>query len=32
MAATKTGKGYWIVGGDGGVFTFGDAAFYGSRG
>ena len=25
-----TGKGYWLVGSDGGVFSFGDAAFYGS--
>jgi Pro-kumamolisin, activation domain/Subtilase family len=24
--------GYWLVGGDGGVFTFGDATFYGSTG
>ena len=27
MAATPTGKGYWLVAGDGGVFTFGDAPF-----
>jgi len=26
------GHGYWEVGGDGGVFAFGDAAFYGSTG
>ena len=26
------GKGYWMVAGDGGAFTFGDAAFYGSEG
>ena len=32
MAATPTGKGYWLVAGDGGVFTFGDAKFYGSTG
>jgi hypothetical protein len=32
MAATPTGKGYWQVGADGGVFSFGDAAFYGSLG
>ena len=25
MAATPTGKGYWLVAGDGGVFPFGDA-------
>jgi hypothetical protein len=30
MAATPTGKGYWFVAADGGVFTFGDAPFYGS--
>ena len=30
MAATPTGAGYWLVAGDGGVFAFGDAAFYGS--
>ncbi|MDA8309408.1 MAG: right-handed parallel beta-helix repeat-containing protein, partial [Actinomycetota bacterium] len=27
---TPDGKGYWLVGQDGGVFTFGDAKFYGS--
>ena len=27
-----TGKGYWLVALDGGIFTFGDAAFYGSTG
>ncbi len=32
MAATPDGKGYWLVGADGGVFAFGDAAFYGSLG
>ena len=26
------GKGYWLVASDGGVFNFGDAAFYGSMG
>jgi hypothetical protein len=30
MAATPDGGGYWMVGADGGVFAFGDAAFYGS--
>ena len=30
MAATPDGKGYWLVGKDGGVFAFGDAHFYGS--
>jgi len=32
MAATSDGLGYWIVDSDGGVFSFGDAAFYGSMG
>jgi hypothetical protein len=32
MAATPTGGGYWLVGSDGGVFAFGDAAFLGSTG
>ncbi len=32
MAATPDGKGYWLVAADGGIFTFGDAAFYGSEG
>jgi hypothetical protein len=27
MAATASGKGYWLVAGDGGVFNFGDARF-----
>jgi hypothetical protein len=27
-----TGKGYWLVASDGGVFAFGDAGFYGSTG
>ena len=30
MAATPDGNGYWLVASDGGVFTFGDAGFYGS--
>jgi hypothetical protein len=30
IAATPDGRGYWLVGADGGVFTFGDAAFAGS--
>jgi hypothetical protein len=29
---TKTGKGYYLVFADGGVFTFGDAVFFGSMG
>ena len=32
MAATPDGKGYWLVASDGGIFTYGDAAFYGSTG
>src|SRR5665213_1533028 len=30
MAATPSGQGYWLVGLDGGVFSFGDAQFFGS--
>ena len=29
---TTTGHGYWLVGSDGGIFTFGTAQFYGSTG
>jgi N-acetylmuramoyl-L-alanine amidase len=32
MASIPDGKGYWLVASDGGIFTFGDAAFYGSTG
>jgi len=32
MAATPDGKGYWEVASDGGIFSFGDAQFYGSMG
>ena len=32
MASTPDDKGYWLVGADGGVFSFGDAGFYGSEG
>ncbi|HTR55354.1 MAG TPA: glycoside hydrolase domain-containing protein [Kofleriaceae bacterium] len=32
MASTPSGNGYWIVKGDGGVFSYGDAAFHGSMG
>jgi hypothetical protein len=32
MSVTPTGQGYWLVGSDGGIFTFGDARFYGSTG
>ena len=31
-AATPNGLGYWVVAADGGVFTYGDAAFEGSTG
>jgi hypothetical protein len=30
MAATNSGRGYWLVGADNGIFTFGDARFFGS--
>ena len=32
MAGTPSGHGYWFVAADGGVFSFGDAHFYGSTG
>jgi len=32
MAATPSGGGYWLVAADGGIFSFGDAAFQGSTG
>ena len=32
MAATSDGSGYWLVASDGGIFTFGDAQFWGSTG
>ena len=32
MASTPDGKGYWLVASDGGIFTFGDAGFFGSEG
>ena len=31
IAATPDGGGYWMVGADGGVYAFGDAAFHGSE-
>lgn len=31
-APTPTSHGYWLVGSDGGIFTFGSAPFYGSTG
>ncbi len=30
IAATPDGGGYWLVASDGGVFSYGDAGFYGS--
>jgi surface antigen len=32
VVSTPTGRGYWLIGRDGGVFAFGDAGFYGSTG
>ena len=32
IAASADGKGYWMVASDGGIFNYGDAAFYGSAG
>jgi len=32
MAGSPDGGGYWLVASDGGIFNFGDAAFYGSTG
>jgi hypothetical protein len=32
MAATPSGRGYWLVASDGGIFSFGDARFHGSIG
>ena len=32
MAATPDGGGYWLVASDGGIFSYGDAAFQGSTG
>jgi hypothetical protein len=32
MSATPSGRGYWLVASDGGIFAFGDAAFDGSMG
>jgi len=30
MASTPSGSGYWLVASDGGIFSFGDARFFGS--
>jgi len=32
IAATPSGRGYWLVASDGGIFSFGDAQFFGSTG
>jgi len=32
MAANPDGNGYWLVAADGGIFSYGDARFYGSMG
>ena len=32
VASTHDGGGYWLVASDGGIFSFGDAAFHGSTG
>ena len=32
MAATPSGGGYWLVAADGGIFSYGDAGFFGSAG
>ena len=32
MAPTPDGNGYWLVATDGGIFSYGDAQFYGSTG
>ena len=32
ITATHDGRGYWLVASDGGVFSYGDASFYGSAG
>jgi hypothetical protein len=32
MAPTADGHGYWLVASDGGIFSYGDAVFYGSTG
>ncbi len=32
MAPTPSGNGYWLVASDGGIFSFGDARFFGSTG
>jgi hypothetical protein len=31
MTATASGRGYWLCASDGGIFSFGDARFHGSK-
>jgi hypothetical protein len=32
VAGSPTGAGYWLVAADGGIFSYGNAPFYGSTG
>jgi hypothetical protein len=32
LSPSPTGAGYWLAASDGGIFAFGDAAFFGSTG
>src|SRR5467141_2368797 len=32
IGAPRSGRGYWLLGQDGGIFSYGDAHFYGSTG
>ena len=32
VGGSRSASGYWLVASDGGVFDYGDAAFYGSSG
>src|SRR5438552_1807114 len=32
IAATRRGRGYWLLASDGGIFSYGNARFYGSTG
>ena len=31
IRATPTGEGYFVMGADGGIFTFGDSRFHGAK-
>jgi hypothetical protein len=31
IRSTPTGEGYYVMGADGGIFTFGDAPFFGAQ-